>query len=75
MPSAGWGFAYDWKKTAFTDLLAQVQALVDRWTKKLGDYDAKITAYEALPTGTSDDARFRALRSNTRNHRGGCQSR
>ena len=63
MPSAGWGFAYDWKKTAFTDLLAQVQALVDRWTKKLGDYDAKITAYEALPTGTSDDARFRALRS------------
>ncbi len=63
MPSAGWGFAYDWKKTAFTDLMAQVKALVGRWTNKLADYDAKIAAYAALPAGTSDDARFRALRA------------
>lgn len=63
MPSAGWGFAYDWRKAAFTDLMARVQTLVDRWTKKLADYDAKIAAYDVLPAGTSDDARFRALRA------------
>jgi hypothetical protein len=63
LPSAGWGFAYDWIKTAFTDLMAQVQALVDRWTNKLSDYDAKIAAYDALPPDTSGDALFRALRA------------
>ena len=63
LPSSGWGFAFDWKGTAFTRLMAQVQDLVTRWQKKLADYDAKITAYDALPSGTSDDVRFQALRA------------
>src|SRR5262249_19688816 len=34
MPSPGWGFGYAWRQTAFTDLLAQISALVTRWTDK-----------------------------------------
>jgi len=63
MPSSGWGFAYDWKRGAFSDLLAQVRALVDRWTQKLSDFDAAILAYDNLPPGTSDADRFAALQA------------
>ena len=63
IPSSGWGFAYDWKRTAFIDLMAAAGDLVIRWKKKLAGYDAKIVAYDALPAGAPDDVRFQALRS------------
>jgi hypothetical protein len=63
IPSSGWGFAYHWKRTAFTDLMAQTGDLVTRWTSKLAVYDAKMAAYDLLPAATSDDIRFQALRS------------
>ncbi|MDQ6701403.1 MAG: hypothetical protein M3Z36_14585 [Acidobacteriota bacterium] len=63
IPSSGWGFAYDWKRTAFTDLMTLVGDLVARWKRKLAGYDAKIAAYDALPASASDDVRFQALRS------------
>ena len=63
MPSSGWGFAYDWLRLAFTDLLSLVRALVDRWTQKLSDFNAAILAYDNLPPATSDADRFTALQA------------
>ena len=63
MPSSGWGFAYDWRRGAFSDLLSQVRSLADRWTQKLSDFDAAILAYNNLPGGTSDADRFAALQA------------
>jgi hypothetical protein len=63
IPSAGWGFALDWRRSAFAALIAQVTDLTSRWQGKLDDFDARIAAYDQLPAGTSDDARFGALRA------------
>ncbi len=63
MPSSGWGFAYDWLRTSFTDLYAQVAALVTRWNQKLTDFQSALIAYDALPFGTSDADRFAALQA------------
>jgi hypothetical protein len=63
LPSSGWGFAYAWLHSAFTDLLAEVNDLVTRWKQKLSAYDAAIIAYGALPAGTSDADRFAALQA------------
>ena len=48
---------------AFTDLLAAVQVLVTRWTGKLTDFNNAMTAYPALPAGTSDADRFTFLQT------------
>jgi hypothetical protein len=58
---SGWGFVFAWKHLAFVDLFAAVSQLVRRWTQKLADYDAKITAYDALPPATTDPVRFQLL--------------
>jgi hypothetical protein len=63
LPQSGWGFIFDWKRVAFADLIAAVRALVTRWDAKLADYDARIAAYDALPPGTADADRFKALRA------------
>jgi len=63
IPLSGWGFAYAWRQRAVADLIGQVENLVTRWNAKLQDFDTKIAAYDALPAGTSDDNRFRALRA------------
>jgi hypothetical protein len=63
VPLSGWGFAYAWRQGAVADLIAQVDGLLTRWNGRLADFDAKVAAYDALPAGTSDDDRFRALRA------------
>jgi hypothetical protein len=63
IPLSGWGFAHAWRQRAVADLIGQVENLVTRWNAKLQDFDIKIAAYDALPAGTSDDERFRALRA------------
>ena len=63
IPSSGWGFALAWRHNAFTALMADVAALVERWTGRLADFDARITAYDALPGTTPDSSRFGALRT------------
>jgi hypothetical protein len=63
LPSAGWGFALAWRHDAFAALMTQVAGLTDRWHGKLADYDARITAYDALPAATPDDSRFSALQA------------
>jgi hypothetical protein len=63
VPLSGWGFAYAWRHKAVADLLADVQALLQRWNGRLADFDARILAYDKLSAGTDDIARFRALRA------------
>jgi hypothetical protein len=63
IPLSGWGFAYAWRQRAVADLIGQVENLVTRWNAKLQDFDTKVAVYDALPAGTSDDQRFRALRA------------
>jgi hypothetical protein len=63
LPSSGWGFALDWKHTAFTDLMAQTAALAKRWQDQLNHYDTSIAAYDLLPAATPDDVRFQALQA------------
>ncbi|MCA0454431.1 MAG: hypothetical protein LCI00_10690 [Chloroflexi bacterium] len=61
LPQSGWGFTYAWKANTFASLIEQVQALVDRWTTRLADFDAAMTAYAALPPLAEDDERFTLL--------------
>lgn len=63
LPQSGWGFAYEWRRLAVTDTLAQVRDLTERWATRLSDFDAQIAAYDALPAGTSDSDRFQALQA------------
>lgn len=63
LPSTGWGFAYAWLQLAFSDLLAQVSALVTRWNQKLTAFQTALSNYDALPAGTSDSSRFSALQA------------
>jgi hypothetical protein len=63
VPSSGWGFIYAWRHQAFVDLLAQISALVTRWTQKLTDFDKALIAYDTLPAATSDADRFAALQA------------
>jgi hypothetical protein len=63
LPASGWGFALDWKHTAFVDLMTQTGALAKRWQDRLNDYDAKIAAYDLLPAATPDADRFQALQA------------
>ncbi len=63
VPQSGWGFVYEWRRTALGELLAAVAALVAGWDKRLSEFDALVTAYDALPEGTSEPDRFRALQA------------
>jgi hypothetical protein len=63
MPSSGWGFAYGWRRSAVADLLTQVRNLVTRWTANLADFDGKITAYDNLTGGLTDDELYTFLRA------------
>jgi hypothetical protein len=60
---AGWGTIYDWRTERFITLLAQLSALVDRWTTRLSACDDLLTQ-ESLLTGTAtDDERIKLLRA------------
>jgi hypothetical protein len=61
LPQAGWGFAFERRRSMFADLMTSVQTLVTRWDGRLTDFAIQLTAYDALPAGTSDDARFALL--------------
>ena len=63
LPQAGWGFITDWKRATYEDLIAAVADLVARWDARLADYATKFAAYNALPPGTTDSDRFKALRA------------
>jgi hypothetical protein len=61
IPQAGWGFAYDFARRMFTAVLAACAELADRWSERLTQFDALITAYNNLPAGTNDQEKFAFL--------------
>ena len=61
IPQAGWGFALEWKQRNFSELLNQVNELVDRWKERLKQFDTSIVNYDALPGITTDRERFDLL--------------
>jgi hypothetical protein len=61
LPASGWGFARDWRRAAFADLMAAVRELLERWDARLAEFDARIAAYDALPPSTPNGDRLTAL--------------
>jgi hypothetical protein len=66
IPQAGWGFVLDWKRRTFNDSLKQVSELVDRWQKRLDQFDMLITEYNTLPATATDREKFDLLQQTER---------
>ncbi|MGD9702223.1 MAG: hypothetical protein AB7Q42_13615 [Acidimicrobiia bacterium] len=52
IPQAGWGFAYDFQRRTFAAILGHCAELVERWTGRLADFEAKRVAANAAATDT-----------------------
>ncbi len=63
LPQSGWGFAYEWRRSALGELLAALADRVAGWEARLGDFKARLAAYDALPEATSNHTRFEALQA------------
>jgi len=57
----GWGFLYEWKRAVFSDLLSRLGTVLGRWNTRLADFNAGLTAYDALAPGVTEDERFSEL--------------
>ncbi|HEX4949100.1 MAG TPA: hypothetical protein VFZ34_20655, partial [Blastocatellia bacterium] len=62
LPQTGWGFAYEAKRQAFTDVRKNVDELIERWNDRLAEYDQLINDYNNLPAATEDQVRIDLLR-------------
>jgi hypothetical protein len=49
IPQTGWGFIYSWKAQQFSSILEQLHKLVERWDKKLDDFDDLKKQYNQQP--------------------------
>ncbi|RAY12577.1 hypothetical protein DPM19_23530 [Actinomadura craniellae] len=61
MVRSGWGEATGWRRGVYADVLAAVAVTADRMAKTLASADALIAQYDALPSGTPAQQRFRLL--------------
>jgi hypothetical protein len=59
VPQSGWGFIYDRRSAIYNRLLTAIHKLVDRWSERLTQFDAALTAYDALPAPTPDEVEGR----------------
>lgn len=58
---AGWGGLYDTRLRLYGEIIAQTQAVAGAWKLILGDHNAAMLAYGALPADTGDEERYRVL--------------
>lgn len=58
---SGWGEMALWRRLRFGEVLAAVKETADRMTASLAAANAKIAAYDGLPSGTSNDDKFALL--------------
>ncbi|MEV6397048.1 hypothetical protein AB0M39_20045 [Streptomyces sp. NPDC051907] len=61
MVRSGWGEATGWRRGVFADLLAAVAVAADRMGRSLAEADALVARYDALPSATPAEERFRLL--------------
>jgi hypothetical protein len=61
LQQVGWGFAYEWRRHTYADLLSRVAAVVARWDNRLARFDTDLIIYDALPGMTTDEERYTAL--------------
>src|SRR5262249_34259266 len=61
LPQVGWGFLYAWRQRVFAALIATVQDVIARWRKRLDDFDAAASVYDASSATLTDQERFDAL--------------
>jgi hypothetical protein len=61
LAQAGWGFAYDFRRGAFSSILRRAAELAATWRARLGDFDDLMTAYGQLPGSTPDFERIDLL--------------
>ncbi|HEX6716045.1 MAG TPA: hypothetical protein VF088_02985 [Pyrinomonadaceae bacterium] len=60
LQQVGWGFLYEWRRRAFSELLEQVRSVVTRWTEKLTEFDQKLADYNQA-AGLTEEQRLLAL--------------
>ena len=58
---AGVSSIYARRRTLYRAMLDKVEERVNRWNKKLSDYDSLISDYESMPPDTGDSERFAVL--------------
>ncbi len=61
LPGTGLGFAWDWRKKEFADLLSKLEALLQRWESRLAKFDGQLVEYGALDPSTADEERIAFL--------------
>ncbi len=59
----GWGFLYEWRRTAFAELLEHVRSVVTRWNEQLASYDTGLIDYGALAPTLTPEERLALLAS------------
>jgi hypothetical protein len=63
LPQTGTGFVYEWRTTAYESITRKIAERLAVWADRLADFDARITAYDALPAATAEDQRMPLLRA------------
>ncbi|HEY6189580.1 MAG TPA: hypothetical protein VIW80_18145 [Pyrinomonadaceae bacterium] len=48
IPAAGIGSSLEWERARFTEAIAKLAELIDRWQQKLVDFQDQLDAYDAL---------------------------
>ncbi|MFN8059516.1 MAG: hypothetical protein U0Q12_10140 [Vicinamibacterales bacterium] len=61
LQQVGWGFLYEWRRRAFSEVLSRVQNLVTRWNRRLDDFVAGFAAYGLQSGAMTSEERFDAL--------------
>ncbi|MCA1711796.1 MAG: hypothetical protein LC789_09260 [Actinobacteria bacterium] len=61
VPGAGWGGLVANRQAQFAATVAAVDARSTAWTARLGTVDARLAAYDALPSATPDETRLAEL--------------
>lgn len=61
LQQVGWGFIYEWRRRAFSELLEQVRSVVTRWTDRRSDFDQKLVEYNNQAAVLTEEQRLLLL--------------
>src|SRR4029453_15056104 len=63
LPHSGTGFVFEWRAATYTALADTLAQRVDRGDAALGNFDARMTEYDALPAATPEAERLVKLQA------------